>query len=353
MQIDKSLIEKFLDNRCDAEDANLVHQHLAGHPELLQQYGKQDWQQSDEGESLDSQESEDILKAISSQTYARKTTVRQYLPWMAAAAVLVLSLSIWLFQPSKKDTVSTRQVVAVVPAAGTIKQPAYQWQRQHNLTSRKMKISLQDGSVVTLSPGAGIRYAQPFLPGKRDIYLEGQALFEVMKDKSRPFTVYSGELTTTALGTAFEVTCSLAAIKVRLLSGKVVVRSVKEQLPGWKKDVFLLPGQQLQYDAMASLVKVSGTGKVPSASGTPIAANMNERSIVFDNTPMPQVMEKLMDHYHIPINYIKEEIQELNFSGAVYHDDPLPVILQIIGRMNNLSVTSGPDGFRMRRVTKE
>ncbi len=78
------------------------------------------------------------------------------------------------------------------------------------------------------------------------------------KDKARPFIVYTGSLSTTALGTSFKITTKAAAVRVQLLTGKVVVKAINNALPGWKKDVYLLPGQQVNYDAASSLVNVSG-----------------------------------------------------------------------------------------------
>src|SRR5205085_10866254 len=81
---------------------------------------------------------------------------------------------------------------------------------EHKITSNDskkiMKVILQDNSVISLSPGAVIRYDVPFQNNRRDISLTGEALFNVAKDKTKPFTVYAGSLTTTALGTQFKIT---------------------------------------------------------------------------------------------------------------------------------------------------
>lgn len=216
-----------------------------------------------------------------------------------------------------------------------------------------MKVKLPDGSFATLAPHALIKYTRGFEPDKRDIILEGEVLFEVVKDKTRPFTVYSGSLSTTALGTSFRVTSMPSAVRVQLLTGKVVVRAVTTSLPGWKNDVYLLPGQQMNYDGAASLVKVSGIGIGRQPAATPAIVHQPGQEMLFDNTPLQQVLDKLALHHKVTIAYTAEELNGLTFSGTIFYNDSLPVILQAIGRMNDLLVTTVPDGFTIRKDSKE
>jgi transmembrane sensor len=66
------------------------------------------------------------------------------------------------------------------------------------------RVTLDDGSVVMLNSGS--RFSVHFLPQKREVWLErGEALFEVAKNKDRPFIVRTGEVSIRAVGTAFSV----------------------------------------------------------------------------------------------------------------------------------------------------
>lgn len=69
---------------------------------------------------------------------------------------------------------------------------------------RRRSIQLPDGSRVTLDADSAIRFA--FSDSKRAVSLEsGRAYFSVHKDSERPFSVSAGQLTATAVGTAFDV----------------------------------------------------------------------------------------------------------------------------------------------------
>ena len=107
----------------------------------------------------------------------------------------------------------------------------------------KQTISLPDGSVVYLNSGSKLSYPS-FFNNERNIILEGEAFFEVAKDAKRPFIVHSKHLSTTALGTSFNVKAYAGEqrVAVALKTGKVVVKD--EGAAGWR-DVFLVPGEKV------------------------------------------------------------------------------------------------------------
>src|SRR5690606_14332062 len=62
---------------------------------------------------------------------------------------------------------------------------------------------LPDGSRVVLNSRSSITYSTDFGNGQREMFLLGEAFFEVAKDTLRPFIVHTGNLSTRALGTSF------------------------------------------------------------------------------------------------------------------------------------------------------
>lgn len=119
------------------------------------------------------------------------------------------------------------------------------------LDGQKRTIYLPDGSQVVLNAGSSIRYTQPFESGRRRVTLEGEAFFEVATDSLHPFQVQSGELTTTVLGTSFNIaayptdsvcTVSLATGRVRLAYGTLADAVTAEYTT-------LRPGEQIRYNS--------------------------------------------------------------------------------------------------------
>lgn len=103
-------------------------------------------------------------------------------------------------------------------------------------------VILPDGSSMTLNTGT--RVEEEWLPSERRVRLiEGQALFRVAKNPSRPFIVTAGERTVTALGTAFDVRLQGDQVQVTLLEGRVAVRGVGTAAP--QPALELKPNEQL------------------------------------------------------------------------------------------------------------
>ncbi|WP_020526952.1 FecR family protein [Flexithrix dorotheae] len=102
---------------------------------------------------------------------------------------------------------------------------AVEWVEKVVDKGEKVTLTMKDGSKIKLNSESKLRFPENFAPDKREVYLEGEAFFEVAKDSNRPFTIYSGNLSTTVLGTAFNVRAysNEKEMKVALLEGKVKV----------------------------------------------------------------------------------------------------------------------------------
>jgi transmembrane sensor len=108
----------------------------------------------------------------------------------------------------------------------------------------KRRINLPDGSVATLGPESAI--ALDFQGERRTIdLLAGMSFFEVVSDASRPFSVLSGTLRATALGTAFDVSNDAGILTVSVDHGLVDVRASD---PGLDMGVKLAEGQWITFD---------------------------------------------------------------------------------------------------------
>ncbi|WP_428229357.1 FecR family protein [Flavobacterium sp.] len=71
---------------------------------------------------------------------------------------------------------------------------------------KRFKLTLSDGTVVSLNSGTTLRYPEQFgINGKRNVYLTGEAFFEVAKDKQHPFIVNVNQVDIEVLGTKFNI----------------------------------------------------------------------------------------------------------------------------------------------------
>lgn len=157
---------------------------------------------------------------------------------------------------------------------------------------QKATIKLQDGTLVYLNVNSKIRFLERFDPNSRTIELDGEAFFEVIHDKKRPFIVTSKGVTTIVLGTSFNIKSTEGNdVEVMVKSGKVAV-AVGEK----KQDAQLVlnPSQLGKVDAFnkeISVVEVDVDDYLTWRSET----------IAFDLVPFREVIARLEKVYNIDI----------------------------------------------------
>ena len=104
---------------------------------------------------------------------------------------------------------------------------------------------LGDGTMVRLFSGSTITFDEDYGVNVREVYLEGEGFFDVVKDKSKPFIVKTKGLSTTAIGTSFNVRTykNTMRCEVSLVTGKVKVESLEKSIETLN-EVILIPGEE-------------------------------------------------------------------------------------------------------------
>lgn len=110
---------------------------------------------------------------------------------------------------------------------------------------QKSQVILPDGTNVWLNSGSKISYSSSFIGKTRNINLEGEAFFDVKKDKKHPFIVTVSGVDIKVLGTAFNINSFMGdEVKVTLIRGKIAL----EQTSNHKLISELLPGKRIDVD---------------------------------------------------------------------------------------------------------
>lgn len=202
--------------------------------------------------------------------------------WAASvAAVLVIGFSVWMYSNS-------------------INGPSTQFSPLAQTFDQTNVITLVDGTVIHLNSHSSIAISKNFNQQKREISLTGSAFFKVAKDHSKPFTVTSGNIKTTALGTSFYIyNLDKKSTSVALLEGKVLVE-------GFKNSVELLPGEKAFLNEDATLYKVGFEEKQ--------LQDFVLGKISFDKASVEQIKTVLQEYYNMNVE-INGEVPSLNFTG--------------------------------------
>jgi len=230
------------------------------------------------------------------------------------------------------------------PIAGTAVPIPPRLIRLVNGPDSTIAVYLNDGSTVQLGKNSSLSWYEPFINDRRDLSLNGSALFKVAKDRKRPFTVYAGGIATRALGTRFLVNASDARkVKVRLLEGKIVVNTMTGS-GMTMNDVYLNPGQEFSFDKGSRRYAVSTLPDKPGNAAKPAVPDKGSE-LIFKKEPLGMVFKRVGDLYKVPLTFQKEELDGLYFTGTFLKSDDLNLVLSTICNVNDLLFTKEQDSI--------
>jgi len=200
------------------------------------------------------------------------------------------------------------------------------WIEKSTNKGQKLTIYLNDGSKVIMNANSNLKYAQSYQDTNRIVYLEGEAFFEVAKDSLRPFTVYSGSVSTTALGTSFNIRsyANDHEIKVALVSGKVRVDNLE---PGGEKNI-LSVGEGIIFN--------KNSLRTTKHQFNPVAATgWKEGIIYFLDANNQQIFSRLEDWYGVEI-IINQPLDDEIYTGE-FKNLSLEEVLQGLSYVKDFS----------------
>ena len=202
---------------------------------------------------------------------------------------------------------------------------------------KKFQIELSDGTLVHLNSGSSLRYPVNFLSdGPRQVFLSGEAYFDVAKSESNPFIVNIDELDVKVLGTQFNVSAygEDEFIDVVLVEGAVGLRK-KDQM---QADVVKLsPGQKGSYKQVSE-------GIIVNEVDTSLYISWMQGHLVFRDLTFNNILKKLERHYNIEIVNANVELG-LEVFNARFDD---VAIEEVLGYFNDIhSIDFKIDGNRV------
>lgn len=321
----EELITKYFSGQCDAKEKLVIINYLREHPEEVENYfSEAEWDSFTDNRDLDNEVSNRMRSNIHKSITPKVVSIKR---WIIAAASVLIFITIGI-----KFLVTNK--VSTQPA---IQKTASQLISKTNNTDSVMRITLADNSQVKLMPGSKISYYSDYGIIKRDITLTGEAIFHVAKNKTKPFTVYSNELSTTALGTRFKVTAynTSKSIKVFLYEGKVVIHKLIKLADSY----YLLPGDALEYDRKTLIANVILNVRKDNLPKPGYDINIAPSNwYMFNNQNLSQVFEQVEAIYNVEIKYAYRDINNIKFIGKIEKTDSIETILKDIAKINNLKV---------------
>lgn len=184
------------------------------------------------------------------------------------------------------------------------------------LALKKENIQLKDGSVVYLNANAEFSYPLTFDGSTREVELKkGEAFFEVERNPEKPFIIHAGKVSVTVLGTSFNTKVNEDSVEVIVSTGKVSVE-------GENGKAMLTPGKRAVYYLKQEKI-LSGENSDPNFLA------WKSGLLVFNNTPVHVVLNKVAELYGVQIEYNVSDVAGRQLTGR-YKTDNLEQLLQVI-----------------------
>lgn len=183
---------------------------------------------------------------------------------------------------------------------------------------------LSDGTKVWLNSESEIRYPVVFGKGKREVFIIGEAFFEVVKDARHPFVVHTSCTQTTVLGTSFNVMAyrNEAQTEITLLKGAVEVQVGQQEQR-------IRPGQQIQVDNASKEMKCREVNASQYAS-------WKEGIFDFEGMKLEELAAKLSRWYDVDFFFASQSAGGKRFTGAIKRNNSLQFMLDFIERASNV-----------------
>src|SRR5438046_7682597 len=184
----------------------LLDRYLAGEASAADAQAVREWLAADAEHSLLRDERRLIKRVIADKPPHSSTNAA----WAKALKALEVARPA---QPRvrRRLLVAALAAAAVVmariggPGVGGLLRRAPQWREYATAAAQRMVIRLQDGTQVTIAPKSRVRYTADYGTAHRDLYLDGEAYFQVAPDSQRPLRVHTAGSVTEDLGTAFVI----------------------------------------------------------------------------------------------------------------------------------------------------
>lgn len=128
---------------------------------------------------------------------------------------------------------------------------------------KKSELLLEDGTKVWINAGSRMAFPTKFKGNKREVYLEGEAYFEVAHNQERPFIVNTNDINIKVLGTKFNISAykSDDLIETVLIEGKVVIKE-QSAFGFLKSETILSPNQKADFNLGDRTITVNDEGDV-------------------------------------------------------------------------------------------
>lgn len=252
-----------------------------------------------------------------------------YIAAAAAITAIIWGITFWQKQNTLKSTAAAKVLSNEDNASPLLFTSA---------KGERKRITLTDGTLLYLNSGSSLRIDKAFAKSNRDVFLSGEALFDVQHNKSLPFVVHVDSYDVKVLGTLFNVKAYSGDItnEVSLLRGKVEVLNRSNA-----KKTVLSPNHKLLINyAGAATNESPQTLRLAARETKVLPLSYNKDSLVIEtawsqnrleivNEKFGEIKERLERWYDVEIDFEDAEVSDYSFT-ATFEDETIEQVLKAL-----------------------
>jgi transmembrane sensor len=308
------LFQKFIDGTCTRQEYNELMDMLQEnqHEERVKQMLQQIYQSTSGSlRSVTYVDTNGLLQSPVTETSVVEMTPpsgrKRRRTLMAAATILLLLFGGWWWLREKQNDNPSKNIVTE------------SFVRKFTQRSEQKYLLLPDSTQVWLNAASSLEFPETFQPGKREVYLVGEAFFDVKHAESMPFLIHTGNVITRVLGTAFNIKAypDQPDVIVSVKRGKVQV-SKNEKLVAT-----LTVGQQVTVTAAAQQTDIQPTKESRVADWT-------TGQLSYTSRPLSDILKDLERNYNVTIELtaasLEQEIVTTSFRRDIGVEEALDIL---------------------------
>lgn len=257
---------------------------------------------------------------------ARRSIFYHVLKYAAVLLCLsILGITAFLFTQKKQDTAPQVSYNEILTENG-----------------QKKEITLPDGTRVWLNSGTAFMYPDNYGKTNREVYLTGEAYFEVTRDESQTFIVRAGDVIIKVLGTSFNVNCypDNKMVETTVISGVVSIENTSENnenevviLNKHEKGTYLIDQQKMLVEKTPlhnpprplAVKKISLTDEE-----TAHIASWKDQTLSFNNETLEEMSVKLQRWFNVTVNIKDESLKQYRYKGKFENVRSVIQVLEVV-----------------------
>ncbi|WP_276482683.1 FecR family protein [Paraflavitalea pollutisoli] len=330
------LMTRKLSGEGTPEELEELNGLLSAHPSLQEEadlYTRY-WEQQQEPYADTEPALQKVLRQIDSDA----------VPGAVSPVGIVTRMPLW----KKISRVAAILVVAAGVGAGAYQLVARQYEDPTSLVQKqnskgvKSTIVLSDGSKVWLNADSKVQYPALFTGNSREIYLNGEAFFDIVRNPAKPFIIHLSNGTVRVLGTSFNIKAydNQPVVETSVATGKVAfIPRLKNNRPG--DTVFVVPNNKVVYRLNLEEVTTAATVSADDKAWT-------EGKLIFRSQSFEEIAIELERNFGKRIVFDNDTVKQYRLTGS-FQNNTLVEILEYLSITKTFSYSVSDEAIVISR----